>query len=338
MISKVRRSIRVLERLGSVMPKCQPLGQIGHLAFTLPAAARQVIANREMNRRIREGWYADKLTLVAALTKSASKVFGWSLAAILGRLKTYGPYMTANQDSDLRPEMVQGMQDGAVIEYHVRCTGKNLKVIDLLGIKYVILLRHPADQLAANYCDLQRSFVMEAEHFETGSKGERVFYDHIYPLDIFALGKALEFDSPSEAIGLLIKDGYLQATLAWACDWLRFRDPDRSMVVRYEDFIADREAVLRRVARFLTDSDPSEDSLRRSDQIMEEYASKRAKQRQEHNIYPRGWTGHAGCWRSYFSEENRRDYAATVKNFLECRPQSNLLLGAYPDLMGPDES
>jgi len=338
MLSRISRYIRALKNLAMGITNYEPISQIGHLSFTLPAAAREVIMNREMDRKIREKWYANKLTLVAAMTKAASKVIGASLAAVLGKTKTFGPYMTANEDSDLRPEMVQGLPDGAVIEYQVRCTGKNLKVIDLLGIKYVILLRHPADQLTANYCDLQRSFVMEAERFESSSKGERVFYDHIYPLDIVALAEALATERPSESIDLLIRDGYLHGAMGWACDWLRFRDPDRSIVLRYEDFIADQEAELTRITHFLTGADPGKAGLARSKRIAEEYAAKRIQQKRDHKIYERGWTGHKGAWKAYFSDANKRHYQTAVKGFLDCWPRGDLLLKVYPDLLDLDES
>ncbi len=331
----ITRSFTRLRKLMSLGTSYEPIGQLSHLPFSLRQAISYVLVNREIDKKIKEGWYADRFVLVAALPKSASSVIGSCVAAIGGMHRTYAPYMVANEDSDLRPELVQNLPEGAVIKFHTQCSGKNLKVLDLLRNKYVILLRHPADQLTAMYCQSAREIVDP----EAGVTlfGDRWSYDTICPLDVRLMANAIESNRPEEGLTHLINDGYLHAVLTWMLDWLRFRDAERSIVVRYEDFIADQQGFITRLTDFLTGGQTGDEVLQQCKAIGDEYAVTREEKEGDKKLYPKGWTGQVGIWKSYFSPENRQDYQDRVKAFLKYQPKALLLMDTYPNLVDIDE-
>ena len=59
-----------------------PVAEMSHLTFSLQDAIDQTIVNREINERIRKGYFVDRLIIVAALPKTASSVIGSCIAII----------------------------------------------------------------------------------------------------------------------------------------------------------------------------------------------------------------------------------------------------------------
>jgi len=265
--------------------------------------------------------------VVAALPKSASSVIGSCVSVIQTGAKDnrkYGSYMLNNQDSDLRPEILRDFPEGGVVKYHTHPMSKNVKILDTLGVRYLIILRDPADQLVASY-------VHNLNDDSEQVRGSRHQYDHIFPLPkaLFNADTAME-----KAFEFMIRGGYLIHSLSWMTDWLALRDPQRSAVVRYEDFVQDRMGVLNGISRWLTGHDFDVHLSERCGQIAESYKTKQAGAIQDGSRrYPRGWTGKIGTWRDYFSAENRKHYCTTVADFIRCYPSASALLQVYPDLL-----
>ena len=42
----------------------------------------------------------------------------------------------------------------------------------------------------------------------------------------------------------MIEGGFLEATLVWMAIWLEIRDPDRSVIVKYEDLMSNHRSTL----------------------------------------------------------------------------------------------
>jgi len=312
-----------------------PPPEIRHLAFSIRESMSQVVVNRYINENMKAGYFADRLVIVAALPKSASAVIADCIAAIQSESGGVGirrptRYMHANHDPDLRPELVQDFPQGGVFKHHPRATGKNLRVLDLLGVKYVILLRHPVDQLVAYYC-----FILDKTNplLKDAIRKDTWVYDYMYPLNwrLFQDGV-----SPNETIQYMIRDGYLNAILSWITDWLRFRDVNRSLVVRYEDFMTKRRETLNNISNFLYGRELDEKTLMKCNSIAEGHATRKRSDADNTRKYPYGWTGKIGIWKTYFSEENKRDYLSVVKKFLDYYPNASLILEAYPNLLDID--
>jgi len=186
--------------------------ELAHLPFQHSEAVRELKLNQFINQKIKDKFFKDKFVLVAALPKSASSVIGSCISIIHSKGKdtrNYGRYMQENQDSDLRPEIIKDFPYGGLVKYHTSSTGKNLKVLNILGVRYVIVLREPIDQITAIYCHYLNTLNSEAKLLHPGN----LLYDHIYP--IFKE----KFVSEFKFMKYLIKDGYLFKVLSWIVDW-----------------------------------------------------------------------------------------------------------------------
>ncbi|MFH1593941.1 MAG: sulfotransferase domain-containing protein [Candidatus Omnitrophota bacterium] len=314
------------------MKRSNQIPEMRHLPFSVIAAIRDLLANKEANKKLKENYFKDRLTIIAAIPKSASSVIGSCVAEILSMVskksRSYAKYMLANRDSDLRPELVKDFPKGGVLKFHTRATGKNLKVLELLGVKYIILLRHPADQIVALYCNICDYLISAEEHEKNGW-----VKTNVYPVPGWVFRNGVDIN---ESLQCLIREGYLNATLSWMVDWLRFRNAERSLILKYEDFVLKTEETLNVMSNFLVGFPVSQDCAKKCNVIV-----KGAKKHTENNSsnstkYPRGWTGKIGIWKNYFSDTNKNDYRSTVKDFLDYYPNASLLQEVYTDLMDID--
>jgi len=331
--AKARGAVRLVRRSAALVGGVRPLPEIAHLVFSPFRAFVDLIANREVARRICCGYYADKLVVVAAMPKSASSVIGSCVAELMSVQgivnRSYASYMRANADSDLRPEMVKDFANGGVIKYHTRASSKNLKVLELLGVKYIILFRHPLDQIVAVYCHS----VHYCQTRDLTNEGN-LLKDHIYPLPIELFRGRMDIH---DSLRYMLREGYLIASLGWMVDWLRFRDPKKSAIVKYEDFMLKREKMLDELSLFLVGRPVEKRGVSRSIAIADAFASDRART-EDRNVYSRGWTGKIGTWKDYVSDQNRDEYISVVRGFLSYYPDAELLLGIYPDLVDVEKS
>jgi hypothetical protein len=150
------------------------------------------------------------------------------------------------------------------------------------------------------------------------------FHGGIFPLDARFFAPSADID---DAIAHMIADGYLFHALAWIVSWELLRVRNTSIVVRYEDFIGDPEAVLRRVSHAVFPGNPDGAVASGS----KAFAEKNYDRGSDSKIYPRGSTGAQGIWRNYFSAENRRLYNSVCERFIATHPFGPLLKRFYPD-------
>ena len=307
-----------------------PVPQIRHLAFSVGQAISEVIVNNDTNEKIKEGYFADRLVIVVSLPKVASKVIAGCIARIqsksgVGTIR-YAGYTPRAQDADLRPELTRNFPQGGIMNRHTRATGRNLEVLDLLGVKYLILLRHPVDQLVSLYCHVRGH-----PDFKDAIEKDHLIYDPIYPMN----GRWFQDGSNlNETIRYMIREGYLNAALSWIIDWLRFRDVNRSLVIKYEDFVTKPNETLNNISNFLYGRELDEEMLMECNSIAEAYASTQPDANTRK--YPHGWTGKIGIWKSYLSDENKKDYLSVVRGFLNYYPNALLLMDVYPNLLDID--
>lgn len=329
----VRRGTRFFSHLREFLRPVVPPAEVAHEVFSIPQAVRRTAENRRMIAKLRSGFYAKSLVVVVAIPKSGSSVIGSWVAVLLpestAKVRRYAGYMLANQDSDLRIEFVRDFPDGGVMKYHTRASGKNLRVLDFLGSKYVIIIRHPADQLAAAYCDF-----LNSPELDKGMVKGGWLYDHIFPVrpSEICLDRGID-----DGIAHLINDGYLNATLSWMVDWLRFRDPHRSLVVKYEDFVEQPELVIHSISEFLGSRELDPQVIERCRTIAKTYADGRDSEG-DNRMYPKGWTGSIGISEHYLSSENKDAFFATTLRFFGDYPGASTLLQVYPNLLGPVET
>ena len=292
--------------------------------------------NKEINEKINRGYFSDRLVIVASLPKSASEVIAHCALAIQSNFGPPGTGINLVEEGlsniyapSIRLELVQALPYGGVWKHHPKATGGNLRVLDRLGVKYIITVRHPADQLAAIYCQILRKRPIPKEVIE---RDEWVDDDiHAMKLRLFQDGVNL-----NETIGCMIREGYLNATLSWITDWLHFRDVNKSLVIRYEDFATNQVQTLNNISNFLYGRELDEKTLAKCNSAIEKFTTKQNVANTTRR-YPRGWTGNIGIWKSYFSDENKKDYLSVVSGFLNYYPHASLLMDVYPNLLDIDD-
>ncbi len=295
------------------------LPQLYHLPCNKDKAEIDRLQNIEVNLKIKSGYFSDKLLLVVGLPKSASSTISSCLADFLGVVRKQTAYMKSNADSDLRPEMVKVFMGGGILKTHPQPSVKNFRVIKLLDIKYVITLRHPLDQLTS----------LLAHHRKVLS--QRKDYDFEFLPDDLCLMDREVFAKMNieEQIDFLINDGYLSAMLTWLVNWLVFRDKDRSMVIRYEDFFSNPEAIFTSFSDFWGAKVASGNKVSASLGYADYYKNLR---KDESEYYPRGWTGKVNAWKDYFTDKNKTNYDRFIEKYLAINPNASVLLDYYSDL------
>ena len=309
------------------------LPQIRHLPTSLIYAVYDTVQTKRLNKRLKERYFADKLILVAALPKSASSLIGNCVAEIMGqgdgiKRRRYAKYMVANQTSNLRAEMVKDFPNGGVLKYHTKPSGENLIVLELLGIRTIILFRHPADHLTAYCCNTQIELMENA--FPAMTETGNVLPNHIYPVEKTSINLDLDIESQ---IDYLINSGYLFNVLVFMVDWLRFRRKDKSLVVTYETFMEAPDLLFKQIAEFLI----HEELNRKTMDAIHDMTQRKSKNKEK--MYPyaykNGYTGKIGTWKDYFSKRHVKDYQKVLNSFLASYPGGDKLIDIYPDILSP---
>lgn len=326
----IRNAVRALRSIVIQYQAGDPLPEISHLTYSFREAISQVIVNREINALTKKRYFEDRVVIVAGLPKSGSSFIGECAAAIHSarRRTSHGQYFNSG-NFDLQPELAGRFRRvGGVLKEHIRATSKNLGVLEFLGVKYLVVVRHPADQVAAAYCHLlgtNQGLVVQ------DMTDDGFFVGNFYPVH----RSYVEPDvSMTSAFHHMICDGYLKATLTWMVDWLRLRNREKSLVIKYEDFMRNKTETLGEMSQFLRAVDLDEQTMMECRTVADVNpnlsVTKNVRQ------YPKGWTGEVGIWKKYFSAGNKTEYLATVSEFIDSHPDSSLISELYPNLLDID--
>jgi len=326
----IRNTVWVLRSIVIQFRAGDPLPEVSHSTYSFRQAISQVIINREIDALTKKRYFEERVVIVAGLPKSGSSVIGECASTIHshGRRTSHGQYSVSG-NIDLHPELlVHFRRVGGVHKGHYRATSKNRGLLEVLGVKYLVVVRHPADQVVAAYCHLLGS----REGLDIQPITDDGFFEGpFYPVH----GSYVEPDvSMTSTLHHMICEGYLKVTLTWMVNWLRLRNREKSLVVKFEDFIGNRTETLGGMSQFLRAVDLDEQTLMECDSV----ADVRPNLDATRNLrqYPNGWTGEVGVWKKYFSAENKTEYLATVGDFIDSHPDSSLLTELYPNLLDID--
>ena len=306
-----------------------------------PYSKLQWAAAKDIDKKIKEGYFRDRLPFIFSVPKAGSTIFfncvcemhkhmGDSHPGLMNKLidfnseKLYqidkrNKYVGPNASWSLRPELTMDYLFGGIIKLPSPASAETLRVLDLLGSKHIVLLRHPADYLVALYCYYARIVGSE----KTPVEGQ--FQDLILRLENSLFSNLDDMDS---TFSHLITRGYLLGSLSWMLDWLQFRNQERSMVVRYEDLISAPMETLDRVGKFLYGKPlggPASDACHA-------IVSKTPHATAYAKFYPRGYTGEIGVWQKYFLPVHVDQYKNVVTKYLDLMPNADLLKKLYPDI------
>ena len=147
---------RYLRQLIDYYGDVEPILAMAHFPMNIKDAIIYTIRSREISKKISEGYFSERLVVIPTLGKSASGVLGKSVAimhqAYTGQFTVdqLPRYVQGLDDHNIRVDMLlhHTLKDGGIASLHARPSGENLALLNLLGSKYVVNFRHPADNLS----------------------------------------------------------------------------------------------------------------------------------------------------------------------------------------------
>jgi hypothetical protein len=343
--------ITVLQAQGKPVPD-----DLKSLAIRHFAVPHEQIANERRESAASDTPLHKRLFFVVGFPKSASRLMFRTLTAMHpierfrrpARLPYATGYTGIDMTHDLRYDGLIGYAEGGIVHSHLSPTNVTRHALAHLALGHVITVRHPADHIAARYCHLRRIIKLRmledkiiarlgneplpdpASSFDAYGRddepGRLFFQDVIFPLDARFFARSISVD---DTIAHMIACGYLYYALNWIVSWQLLRIRNFSIIVRYEDFIGNPEATLRRVNHVLFPGN-SDDAVGAGYRV---FVDKNYDTAADPDIYPRGSTGAEGIWRNYFSPENRRLYNSVCEQFLAAHPYGPMLKQLYPNLL-----
>lgn len=189
------------------------------------------------------------------------------------------------------PEGMFGDFDRALVltKLHVHGSTHNVKVLADAGVNYVVLFRDLRDVAVSNFFYV-RNTPWHPEH------------PHYAGVDV------------KEGLAIFAHRT-LPAYAAWVRSWDRNRDPDRSVVLRYEQLLADPRGAMRSVAR-LFGLDDSETTIDRIVELNSFKAMSGGRERGESSTSDFARKGVAGDWVNHFDDSLRTLYDGLIGDFL----------------------
>jgi len=331
-IYRMKRTALLASETPRLLSPVKAIPEIRHLPFSISRSIGNVIDNRQVDRKLRLKFFSDKLVVVLTLPSPEANISGACVSHILAgpgndplsgldtsqqfEENRHPGYMLNNADADLRPEMVHDFPRGGVVDSHASATGKNLRVLDLLKIKYVVVLSHPEHQLVAA---IHKYLYSSAKPY-AGNAGKFIL-DTVFPLEKHAFNCNRPLNDNLE---YLVSGGYLGSVLSWMSDWLQFRDAERSLVIKQEDLKTDRSDCLNRICQFLHGTNLDERGLSVGTDLVQQHADGLRRVQTERK--------HEGNHWGYYSNENSASYKRVVTEFLQLQPNRKSLLELYPNL------
>lgn len=258
---------------------------------------------RAQARACREGFcehgsrYTQPVLFVAGLPKSGTTWLEKMIASYPGFHELLIPEVAAHElatggshDYDLPQGMFDRFRDMLVLtKMHVHGSKHNVDVLNKAGIRYVVLFRDLRDVAVSNFFYVRN----------TPWHPEHPYY----------VGK-----EPPAGLAVFA-ERTLDAYADWVRSWKANRDPDRSVILRYEEMLADPHDSLLKVAT-LFDLPRDEATIAR---LVDRFSFKkmsggRDRGQQSESQFVR--KGVAGDWVNHFTPELREIYKNRIGQFL----------------------
>jgi hypothetical protein len=191
-----------------------------------------------------------------------------------------------SHDYELPEDMFDRFERALVLtKMHVHGSPHNAKVLKQAQVRYVVLYRDLRDVAVSNY-HYVRNTPWHPEH------------------GVYA---KTDLD---EGL-LLFADRTLKAYSDWIYSWHQNRDPDLSLIIRYEDMLNDDAKVLRQVATHF-DLDASDETIERITRAnsFNAMSGGRTKGQESRSDFAR--KGVAGDWRNHFDKKIKSRYKEII--------------------------
>jgi hypothetical protein len=330
-----------LNRLSAIAPRAQGLRVAGEeaispylawLPYSLDEALAQLGLTRIVNERLRAGFYRDRLIVLATQEKSASTLHdvvllkmlehtaGQATINPLPRGLKGGPLAMAGHTA-FHFGLLLHYPDGGVVRGEFDATPQNIWMIHrTLGLRTVVLTRHPADRLVALYCMRHQGLRDRMKNHGIKDTSEESVLSNL-------------FTGSTKTLPANI--GSLRHNLEWMESWVYPEARERAVIARYEDMLVNPEQHFRIIHSQLFDT-PMTDALREAvKQALAASGEGGALQSGDKHTrsYAKGYSGKIGVWMDYLTQANVDAYNDVVKRFLDYTPIPEQILDIYPDLI-----
>ncbi len=241
--------------------------------------------------------YPQKILYVAGLPKSGTTWVEKMLSSFPGFHEILIPEVAAHEmatggshDFQLPDDMFDRFRNMLVLtKMHSNGTPHNAGVLRRAGVRYVVLFRDLRDVAVSNYFYVRHT----PWHPE-------------YP--------RYHGRSVQESLALFA-ERTLPAYADWVRSWEAHRDPERSLVFRYEELLEDDLGSLRRMAA-LFELPASDEELRAIAERNSFKAMSGGRERGQVNESSFQRKGQAGDWRNHFTPELKDLYKRVIGEFL----------------------
>jgi len=329
----------LIAKLYSELQNSKPITQaiapeLSMFPFSFKESILFSILAREINQRLSNGYYNDRLVVLSTLEKSASTLHEIILmrmlevehgvagyTPLLRSLEKGGPISLVGGET-AHAGMLFYLLNGGIMRGIFDSSFSNLSFFNSrIKPKKIILFRHPADRLAALFC-MNLKGLLEWENRENVSEE--------YILSNMLRGKYETADSSYQIYSIGIK-----STLEWMGGWVKKCKSKDILFCKYEGMVDNFENHFQEIYKFLFNKDLSKD-------LLDEFknTSYKTKEGGEHQpgdtksrIYSKGYSGKVGIWRDYFSEKDIVFYNNTVEKYLSYCDEPDKMLELYPDLI-----
>jgi hypothetical protein len=241
--------------------------------------------------------YSQELLFIAGLPKSGTTWLEKMLTSYPGFNNLLIPEATAyelanggSHDYDLPEDMFSRFEDMLVVtKMHVHGSPHNARLLHEASVKYVVLYRDLRDVAVSHYFYVR----------QTPWHPEYPIYKNL---------------SVEEGLATFA-DRLLLPFANWVRSWHQNRDPDLSLVLRYEEMLADTVGVMTHVAEhFGLDSSPETVTEIVEAHSFENLSGGRSQGEESKNSFFR--KGKSGDWRNHFTPELRERYKEIIGDFL----------------------
>ena len=265
--------------------------------LTVPFRYRSQLAEARKGYRTHGDDYPQHILFVAGLPKSGTTWLERMLASYPGFHEVMIPDVAAHEmraggshDYDLPDDFFERFGSALVLsKMHVPGSVHNVSLLKRAGVRYAVLFRDLRDVAVSNFYYVRNTpWHPEHPHYKntTLEQGLRIFADR--KLDAYA---------------------------NWVRSWDANRDPEASIVLRYEELLEDPHASLRSTARLfgLDDSQQTIDTIVAKHSFKHMSGGREQGQADEQRFARKGV---AGDWVNHFDDELRALYDERIGDFL----------------------
>ena len=241
--------------------------------------------------------YPQKVLFVAGLPKSGTTWVEKMLSSFLGFHELLIPEVASHElatggshDFELPDGMFDRFQSMLVLtKMHVHGSVHNAEVLRRAGLRYVVLFRDLRDVAVSNFFYVRNTpWHPEFRHY----------HGHNVQEGLITFARRT-----------------LPAYVSWVRSWNANRDPERSIIFRYEELLADDVGCLRRMSA-LFQLPGSEDELKKIAERNSFKAMSGGRERGQESGKSFQRKGQAGDWRNHFTPEITAEYKHVLGDFL----------------------